>query len=296
MRSRIVIVGAVLLTALAGLTRAAEPAGEESVIAGAGQQGPSIYLEIRATTWRRHQMAGVPVAPTIRSKLRDAGFTLVHEPQAPHDFVLRIDYQETRGGEVSFGEWQTDMTCAMTLEHPQHGVIGQWTVQTTPAVSTTSRVSYIDSQYELQSHPYIFFLGELVRRASAKQPDTAAVLVEGLAYISRERVNELVERTPDNWNAHGTAPIDAAYVPMAVQKTIYELVRLKDERAVPVFIKLVRSRDAQFRLDAVQALGMMGATEARPVLETAASQDRDIDVRRAAQEALRKFNALSRAP
>jgi hypothetical protein len=289
---RPLLIGLLLLTALADTARAAEPAGRSPEPAVAT---PSIYLDITASTWRRHQRptAGVPLEPTIHAKLKDGGFTIVHDRNEPHDLTLRMEYRETRGRETGFNDWQTDIACTLTLLHPQHGMIGQWSVQTSPAASADSS-SYVDSQYELQGHPYIFFIGELVRSSAQKQPDTGLVLTEGLSHIAREQVSSLRERRPDNWNAHGLVPADNSYVSLAVENTVSELVRLNEARAIPVLMRLAGSQDGKFRLVAVRALGALHAGESRALLENTAKKDQDIDVRKAAEEALETLAAISR--
>ena len=80
---------------------------------------------------------------------------------------------------------------------------------------------------------------------------------------------------------------DMPYARVAAQRTVRELAQLKDPPAVPVLTSLVeRLRDPWLRLDAITALGALGAVESRPVLEAVASQDQHADVRQAAIEAL----------
>lgn len=257
---------------------------------------PAIYVEIATASWRRHQMAAVPLEPSIRVKLKDAGLTAVHERGDPHDLVLRVDYREARGRAVGIGEWDTTITCDIILEHVQRGPFGQWSIQAAPQQSEAFPVTYIDTQYEFQSHPYFFFLGELVRRAAEQRPDTVDALTQGLTKVLRERVSSFGELSPANENPHGIAPNEMPYVPMAIQKTIQELGKLRDERALPVLVSLAKGSDVRFRVEAMQALGTLGAEGGRPVLEAAAGQDQDTEVRRAAVEALGRLGAASRRP
>jgi HEAT repeat protein len=276
---------------------AADRAGEGTAVGGGAAPGPAIYIETSVTSWRKHPRAAVPLEPTIRVKLQRAGFTVVHEPSEPHAFVLHVDYREIRGREIRFDEYQTEIACDLRLEHDRQGLLGRWTIQALPPSSLAAPGSFTDTWYEFQSHPYMFFLGELARRAAAQRPDTVETLVQGLDQLAREWGTVTQERKPGTWNAHGFSMNDMPYARVAAQRTVRELARLKDSRAVPVLTSLAeRLRDPWLRLDAVTALGALGAEESRPVLEAVASQDQHPDVRQAAVEALAHLKPAPQAP
>lgn len=276
---------------------AADRAGDGTAVGTDAAPGPAIYIETLTTSWRKHQRAAVPLEPTIRVKLQKAGFTVVHEQAEPHALVLHVDYREIRGREIRFDEYQTEIACDLRLEHDRQGLLSRWTIQALPPSSMTAPGSFTDTWYEFQSHPYMFFLGELARRAAEQRPDTVETLVQGLDQLAREWSNVAQERKPGTWNAHGFSVNDMPYARAAARRTVRELAQLKDPRAVPILTSLVeRLRDPWLRLDAVTALGALGAAESRSTLEAVARQDQDTDVRQAAIDALAQLNAAPQAP
>ncbi len=289
-----------LLGLALGLTAAgcaADRAGEGTAVGPDATGSPSIYLEINATTWRKRQRAAIPLEPTLRVKLRNFGFAVVREQAEPHELVLRVDYRETRGREIRFDEYLTDITCDLRLEHRRRGPLAQWTVTTPPPSLAETPPSYLDTWYEFQTQPYFFFLGRLVRGAVTEpHPDDVEILAEGVAQITLDKGRYSGERTPSTWNAHGTAPEEAPLARNAAQKAIRELVRLKDPRAIPVLTSLTTKRDPVFRLAGVVALGNLGAADSRSLLQTVAQQDQNAEVRQAALRALAQLDAAQPAP
>jgi HEAT repeat protein len=61
--------------------------------------------------------------------------------------------------------------------------------------------------------------------------------------------------------------------------------------AVPDLLKILKDSDPQLRQRAAQALGLMGpnALKAMPALQEAAKEDKNANVRRGAEEALKKI-------
>lgn len=286
-----------LALGLAAAGCAADRAGDGTAVSTTRASGPAIYIETSVTSWRSHQRAAVPLEPSIRVKLQQAGFTVVRERAEPHVLVLHVDYREIRGREIRFDDYQTEIACDVRMEHDRQGLLSRWTIQALPPSSMTVPGSFTDTWHEFQSHPYMYFLGELVRRAAEQRPDTVETLVQGLAELTREIGNVAEERRPGTWNAHGFSVNDMPYARAAAQQTVRELARLKDPRAVPILTSLAeRHRDPRFRLDAVTALGVLGAAESRPALEAVARQDQSTDVRQAAVDALAQLNAAPQAP
>ncbi len=289
------IAGLVLGLAAAGC--AADRAGEGTAVGADAASGPPIYLDISAKTWRKRQVAAIPLEPILRVKLRNFGFAAVREREEPHELVLRVDYGETRGREIRFDEYETDIACDVRLEHLRRGLLAPWTVQTPPSSSAAAPLSYVDTWYEFQTQPYFYFLGRFVRGAVAEPPtDAVEVLTQGVAQITLDRGRYSGERTPSTWSARGTAPEEMPLARSAAQKAIRELVRLKDPRAIPVLTSLATKRDPVFRLAAVVALGDLGAMDSRAVLQTVAQQDQDTEVRRAAFHALAQLDGAPPAP
>lgn len=269
---------------------------DRSVGPAAPGKTESIHVDISMSSWRLRRWGGVSLEPSIRIKLKDAGFTVVHAASEPHDLVLRVDYRETRGQEVGFGDYQTDIACTVKLEHPQRGELGLWRIVAAPEDPVAAPVNYPDSLHDFESNPYFFFLGDLVRRAADQKQDTVEVMAQGLAKLVPEMLASGEERTTSNWNPHGPAPYDAPYARVAVEKTIRELARLKDPRAVPVLVSLTETRNLPIRLQAVEALGVLASPESKPALERVARLDPDDAVRRGAARALTQLDATQPVP
>jgi hypothetical protein len=286
-----------LVLGLASAGCATDRASEGTAIGTAALEGRPVYLNISTTTWRKRERAAIPLEPILRVKLRNFGFAVVREQAEPHELVLRVDYRETRGREIRFDEYQTDIVCDVRVEHLQRGLLAHWIIQTPPSSSDAGAVSYLDTWYEFQSQPYFFFLGRLVRGAVTEpRPDTVEILVQGVEQITLDKNRYSGERTPSIWAAHGTAPEEAPLARNAAQKAIRELVRLKDLRAVPVLTGLVSKRDPMLRLAAVVALGDLRAMDSRPILQNAAQEDQDAEIRLAAVHALEQLASAQPAP
>jgi hypothetical protein len=289
-----------MLGLVLGLTSAgcaADRAGEGTAVGTAATAGPPIYMDITMTTWRKRAQAAIPLEPILRVKLRNFGFAVVRAPAEPHELVLRVDYRETRGREIRFDEYLTDIACDVRLEHLQRGLLAHWTIQPPPSPPDAPPPSYLDTWLEFQSEPYFFFLGRLTRgTVTEPRPDTVEILAQGVEQITIDKSRYSGERTTSTWAAHGTAPEEAPLARNAAQKAIRELVRLRDARALPVLTSLVSKRDPMLRLAAVVALGDLRAMESRPLLQIAAQEDQDAEVRRAAAHALEQLAAVPPPP
>ncbi len=275
-----------------------EPSSDGPPVAAASGKTDAIYMEVAVSSWRPRRWGGVSVETSTESKLRGAGFTPVRSPIEPHDFVLRVDYRESRGQEIRFfGDYQTEIACTAKLEHPEHGLLGHWTIQATPENPFTTRVSYLDSWHAFETNPYFFFLGELVRGAADRRQDAVEVMVQRLPKLVLDAFRPpQPERTPDNWNPHGLASDDSPKLRAVVSNAIRELGRLKDARAVPVLVSLLQHPNRDLRLQTVHALGDVVAPESKSALEATARQDSDQAVRQAAALALAQFEAAAQVP
>lgn len=120
------------------------------------------------------------MAPTIRTSLASAGFTVVRNPTDSHGLTLRVDYREVRGKQYRFDVYGTDITCVIRLEHPELGSLLDMTIRESSATLESGTPPYLEALERFQTNPYFYFLGDLVRARIATHLDMTSVLLQSL--------------------------------------------------------------------------------------------------------------------
>jgi hypothetical protein len=194
---------------------------------------------------------------------------------------LHVVYREEQGRQSRIDLYGTEIVCRMTLDHATQGHLFDLLIRESSTYQDLDTGPYVEVLHSLETNPYFYFFGDLVKGRVSDGLDTTGALVQGLQrFVSHEPV----EAPP---NPADTLP-DATilYARQARDRAIQELARLGDSRALPVLTKLLWHRNAQVRLSSVQALGHIRSPQARPAIELVARQDADRDVREAAAAVL----------
>ena len=249
-----------------------------------------VYLDLQTTTWRSRGRISYGIGPSLRMKLAAAGFTVTQDQATPRELTIKVDYREERGKPVSVSLFGTDITCTVTLEHPEGGRLLDLKIHESPTYAELVTAPYLDVVERFQTNPYFYFLGDLIRGRIDAHLDTTGALIQALERqleSERPRVVSPLDTLPSP--ADTFPDPDIFYAAAARENAIEELGRLKDPRAVGILTKLTIHSDSQVRLRAVMALGKLGTPSARPTIEHVVQSDSDAKVRDAAAAVLPRF-------
>ncbi|HEV8540641.1 MAG TPA: HEAT repeat domain-containing protein [Nitrospiraceae bacterium] len=250
------------------------------------QQAKSIYVDASTSTWRSRGRVSFSLVPSLRMKLQAAGFAVVTDPAAPHDLTLNVIYREERGKQFRIDLYGIEILCRIRLAHAVLGPLFNLTIHESSTYQDLDTGPYVEALHRLESDPYYYFLGDLVKGTVSGRLDLTGSLIQGLQRLASSELSASAspEAPP---NPADTLP-DAAilHARPARDNTILELARLKDARALPVLTQLLSHRDPRVRLASVRALGEIRSSQARPAIERVASQDGDHEVREAATAVL----------
>lgn len=257
----------------------------------------TIYMDIAFSTWMPRGKTLADVAPSLRTSLASAGFTVVRSSTDSHELTLKVDYREERGKQYKFDMYGTDITCVIRLEHPELGSLLDITIRESSANSESGTPPYLETLERFQTNPYFYFVGQFVRASITSRPDRTGVLRQSLQRLIDNEHRRTDLHAPDLGGGmlemvHG----ETLYSQLVRENIIRELGRLKDPQAVPLLTTLLGHGNRQVRLLSVRALGAIRADEGRPSIERLAQQDGDREVRQAASAALAGLPGSSQVP
>jgi HEAT repeats len=282
MMSRCLITVLLFLLLDPGLIAQAQVPADETATAGA----PVLYLDVQASTWRPRGRISFGIEPVLRMKLTSAGFAVTQDPQRPHDLTVTVQYREERGKPIGVNSYGTDISCLILFNPP--GEEGQAVaIHESPSYANLVTAPYVDVVQNLETNPYFYFIGDIVRGWHRKL-DTTGALIEALD----RQFDEERQRPPETPLDTLVSPaetfpdLDAHFAPSAQENAVDELGRLGDARAIDVLEKLMFEAHRNMRLHAVVALGQFDAPSVTPVLTSVAQADTDRAVRDAASRVL----------
>lgn len=271
------IIGSLVLPATAG--HAEDPV-----------RATSVYIKADPTTWRSKGRVSFPVVPSITNKLARAGLTVVSEAGDPAVLTLRIDYREEQGPEIRFNLYGTIINCRVRLDQPTGDTMLDLTIREVSPVDSFVTAPYTDVVHKLETNPYYYFLGEIVKERMTSDLDSTGALLAAFAQLTdrRDPIYGSMAGAPPN--PGDTLPsAEELYVREVRANTMRELARLNDKRAVPVLLKLLDHPEWRVRRNAVNALAALDAADSRARIEQAAEQDPHQSVREAAKAALSRL-------
>ncbi len=242
----------------------------------------TIYVDVTASTWMRRGRTLSDVAPSLRTKLALAGFTVVRNQADRHDLTLKVLYREEQGRQYRIDTYGTDITCVVQLEHAGIGPLLDLTIQESSTYPETGTPPYLEALEKFIANPYFYLLGDLVKGRVVSRLDTTGALIEGLRRLAE---HEPVKSDPLK-GEYLMLSDEVMFYTSARENVIQELGRLKDPRAVPLLTRLLGHSDPRVRLLSVRALRSLSAVESRSAIERVAQQDTDREVRQAAAAAL----------
>ncbi|MCZ6581170.1 MAG: HEAT repeat domain-containing protein [Nitrospirae bacterium] len=256
----------------------------------------TIYVDVTASTWKTRGRLLYDIEGSVRVKLASVGFTVVRTSQEPHLLKLFVNYREERGEPYGANQFGTVMTGDFRVDHHTAGPVFEVTVQETSHPTISGTPPYLDALQNFQTNPYYYFLGDLIWWRMQKNHEAHTVFIEALKEkVAAGQADRMADpslarfKKPD----HYMIPSQELYIPIAIRRTVAELVHAKDPRLVPVLFDLVEYPDVYVRVQAVNALGSFQAVESLALLQNLISNDPDIEVRQAAEAVL---DALTTTP
>ena len=226
-------------------------------------------------------------------KLASAGLTVTDDPDKPHHATMRLEYREQRGKPISVSLFGTEIICVIRLDNPRDEQSLVLFIHESPSYSDLLNAPYVEVVEKLQSNPYFYFLGEIVRERIRMHMDVTGALIQALERQFYRELHPPPVTPLDTLVSPGeTFPdLDIYFAAAAQQNAIDELGRLKDPRAMDILQRLTLHENRLTRLRAVLALGQFDDPSVVPVIMRVAEADTDAAVRDAAVEMLAKRSA-----
>ncbi len=248
---RLLAVGGLLQIGLwAGLVNPLAARGDMQVPGQPNDPVPSILVEVNTATWKPRGRVLFDVTATVRNKLSAAGFPIVRDEAEPHDLTLTLEYREEQGRQYDFTTYQTIVTGRFRLERPGSTPLLDLTVQEQSGEDLGGTPPYIDAIQRFETHPSVFFLGDIVRGRLRGESARAPALMAGLR---RELQAESAGVDPLS-TPHTMTVADSTLPKLARHRAIRELGRLGDPQAVPFLRELLSHEDPEIQQTAGQAL------------------------------------------
>lgn len=244
------LVGGGLLLVWAVLSSPLEARDETTGPAQPNEPLPSILVDVSTATWKPRGRVLFDVTATVRNKLSGVGFPVVRDEAEPHDLILMLEYREERGRQYDFTTYQTIVTGRFRLEGQGSTPLMDLTVQERSGEQLGGTPPYIDAIQRFETHPSVYFLGDIVRERLRGEPARAAALMAGL----RRELQAGTARIDPLSAPHTMMAGETTLPRVALQRAIRELGRLGDPEAVPFLRELLSHQDPTIQQAAGQAL------------------------------------------
>ena len=118
----------------------------------------AIKLEVASSTWRAGEEP-YDIYNAIKEKLEGVGFEVASEA---YDATLRVDYEESKGGEYIGGGLGTDITCNMGLYDTEDNPLFEKEISTSTSFAVRGRTLYQDAIKNFEGEVYFKYLGEII--------------------------------------------------------------------------------------------------------------------------------------
>lgn len=252
------------------------------------RSAPVVYVDVRSATWRSRGRVSFAIAPTVRMKLASAGLVVTQDPAAERDVTLHVDYRESRGKQISMDIFGTEIVCHLRLEHPRQGALLSMSIREEPSYERLIEAPYVEVVTKLETNPYFYFLGELVRSRIEASLDQTEALIEALRRTVERGRQPRPATAQDTLESPAETFTDLGlhFAGQAQENAIDELGRLRDERAIDLLESLTLHPDPRIRLRAVYALGEFHGPSITQAMTRVVQMDSDTGVRAAAEAML----------
>ena len=220
---------------------------------------PTIYVNIDATTWKTRGRLLYDVEGTILKKVGLAGFQVVREVIYPHEYELVVIYREEQGAQYAIDAWGTTIRVNFRFSGLGLPQSKTWNIVEFSEDVQFASPPYLDALVKLETHPYYFFLGELLESLMHGQDSS---LSEGLKTAVEQRLT-VAYPPPSVLAGRATAQdhfMDSStvvYQDLAFHRALKALQqegRFSDQELVFIARKVLVSPLRSLRLQAVQVL------------------------------------------
>lgn len=281
------------LSGCLGKPAVAPPEAPPEEVPPVTQVSAVIKLEVASSTWREGEEP-YDIYNAVREKLEGVGFEVTSEA---YDATLRVDYEESKGGEYIGGGLGTDITCNMGLYDTEDNPLFEKEISASTSFMVRDRTLYQDAIKNFESEVYFKYLGEILATRFGVG-DEASVLVSALQDEDERTREGAVKALGEIGDARAVEPLivvlEAQDGPIR-WKVARALGEIGDARAVEPLIQALADEKGLVRLEAAKALGKIGDRRAMEVL-TEALEDESSLVQDAAREALEQIQAAAPTP
>ena len=223
----------------------------------------SVYVDIEASTWKPRGRIFYDVKGSLLRKLSSAGFRIVRHEQDPHVFRLSVRYSEEKGMPYAVTKYGTVLNANFSLFQESSKALWDLRITEFSENSVSGTPPYLDVLQKFDTNPYYFFIGGLLRTFLEQRLNPEQALLILLRQVALERSlsvrnSESVERFRESDHSMNSA--QELYLPIAMIRSIQELVRREDRRAIPVLNRLLNYPHKAVRAGASKALGVLEAS------------------------------------
>ncbi len=256
----------------------------------------SIYVEVHASTWKTRGVLYWDVEGSLLVKLRDAGFELVRNQTDPHALTLTGEYVERKGKAFAVNRFGTVIEGTFRISHQTEGPLFDIHILETSEPTVTGTPPYLDVLHNFLTNPYYHYLGEMVWGEIQGSQDPYGILLDSLAVdVQRyEEVEEGESVMAHSWRSQHSMLLDKKlYAPVAVRRTIDDLVHAKEARLVGILKAMQHYPDVNVQVRSVEAFGEFGVIEAIPFLENLSQHSQQVEVRSAARSTIKVLSSIA---
>jgi len=253
------------------------------------QEAQTIFVDADISTWKPRGVMYWDVEGSLMTKLAEAGFTIVRDKSEPHELTLIVDYQERRGQAFAVNRYGTIMEGTFQVTHQAEGSLFAIHIVESSKPSIMGTPPYLDVLHNFLSNPYYHFLGEIVRSEIQGSQDPHRIFINSL-HADVAKLKNTGEVDPVSGDAgrllHSMAMDKSLYAPVAVRRTLDELVRVRDTRLVGILKDMLQYPDVYVQVRSVEAFGDFGVQEALPFLKELRTKKLPVEVQSAIQKTI----------
>jgi len=235
------------------------------------------------------------VEGSLMTKLAEVGFIVVREKSEPHELTLTVDYQERRGQAFAATRYGTIMEGTFQVVHETEGPLFVVHIVENSEPSVTGTPPYLDVLHNFLSNPYYHFLGEIVRGEIQGSQDPHRIFINSL-HADLVKLQNADKVDPVLGDAgrllHSMALDKSLYAPVAVLRTLEELVNVQDARLVRILKDMLHYPDVYVQVRSVEAFGDFGVQEALPFLKELRTKKLPVEVKSAIHKTIKLLDSL----
>lgn len=259
------------------------------------QKAQTVFVDAHISTWKPRGRMFWDVEGSLMTKLAEVGFIVVREKSEPHELTLTVDYQERRGQAFAATRYGTIMEGTFQVVHEAEGPLFAVHIVENSEPSVMGTPPYLDVLHNFLSNPYYHFLGEIVRGEIQGSQDPHRIFINSL-HADLVKLQNADKVDPVLGDAgrllHSMALDKSLYAPVAVLRTLEELVNVRDARLVRILKDMLHYPDVYVQVRSVEAFGDFGVQEALPFLKELRTKKLPVEVKSAIHKTIELLDSL----